>query len=677
MSELLKKFGRYFLLDQIATGGMAEIYRARMASTDGAGRILVIKRIQAGYGANDEFINMFKSEIKVTMAFNHPNIVQVYDCGDESGQPYIAMEIVDGKNLRQFLQRFAELKQHFPVELASYIIEQSASALHYAHVFKDKITGEPLNIVHRDISPQNILISYEGNVKVIDFGIAKATTNGEATRAGVIKGKPSYLSPEQITGEELDGRCDVFALGIVLWELLTGRKLFAGENDLAVLKLIESCQTHVKPPSTLNPKVPKDLDYIVLKALAKQREKRYQTAEELQRALHKFLYGFSPDFNPSDLSYYAKDLFKNEIVEDRKKLQRLNEKAEQLLTSGLAQESVSSETGSSMDRSAPKPSGPITLAAPTENVKVEFEASPVLKQTNASRMTARPAAAAMGSATGAVVRPHQSQGTGVRPVSATSGGGTAQIKAPPQQEKKGMPTWVRPLLGVAAAALFVVVVGPELGIDLLGSKKPQPKSTPQSQSALESGAGRSTASVAQNPAAAPAAVAQPGSVPANVSQDKLFHLMLQIDPVVGDDTRVMVNDTVLKGSLTTQAVLGESVRIIVNSPRHRTFEGELVVQEGDLQPGTRNYIKRIQLYEAKFGYLSVRVRNNTAADVSFYVDGKLWTRSAPFENEKIPIGTYSVRVYNNVLQMGHVSEVTINEGSSVNLDDVKLEIMTQ
>ena len=195
---------------------MADIYRARMAATDGAGRFLVIKRIQAGYGANNEFVSMFKSEIKVTMAFNHPNIVQVYDCGDESGQPYIAMEIVDGKNLRQFLQRFAELKQHFPVELASYIIEQAASALHYAHSFKDKISGEPLNIVHRDISPQNILIAYEGSVKVIDFGIAKAASNGESTRAGVIKGKPSYLSPEQITGEELDGRCDVFALGIVL-----------------------------------------------------------------------------------------------------------------------------------------------------------------------------------------------------------------------------------------------------------------------------------------------------------------------------------------------------------------------------------------------------------------------------------------------------------------------------
>ena len=213
---------------------MAEIYRARLASADGAGRLIVIKRIQAGFGNNTEFLQMFRSEIKVTMGFNHPNIVQLYDFGEEQGQPYIAMEFVDGKNLRQFMNRFSEMKKTFPVELAAYIIEQAASGLHYAHSFKDKITGEPLNIVHRDISPQNILISYEGNVKVIDFGIAKAATNSESTRAGVIKGKPSYLSPEQISGEQLDGRSDIFALGVVLWELLVGRKLFAGENDLAV-----------------------------------------------------------------------------------------------------------------------------------------------------------------------------------------------------------------------------------------------------------------------------------------------------------------------------------------------------------------------------------------------------------------------------------------------------------
>lgn len=172
MSEVLKKFGKYFLLDMIAQGGMAEIYRARLASTEGASRLVVVKRIQAGFGGNNEFLQMFKSEIKVTMGFNHANIVQLYDFGEEQNQPFITMELVDGRNVRQFLNRFKEMGQSFPVELTAYIIEQAAQGLYYAHTYKDKITGAPLNIVHRDISPQNILVAYEGGIKIIDFGIA-------------------------------------------------------------------------------------------------------------------------------------------------------------------------------------------------------------------------------------------------------------------------------------------------------------------------------------------------------------------------------------------------------------------------------------------------------------------------------------------------------------------------
>ena len=459
MAEVLKKFGRYFLLDQIAQGGMAEIYRARMASTDGARRFIVIKRIQAGYGNNTEFLQMFRSEIKVTMGFNHPNIVQLYDFGEEQGQPYIAMELVDGKNLRQFMNRFGEMKQGFPIDLAVYIIEQAASGLHYAHSFKDKITGESLNIVHRDVSPQNILISYEGNIKVIDFGIAKATTNSESTRAGVIKGKPSYLSPEQISGEPLDGRSDIFALGIVLWELLVGRKLFAGDNDLQVLKLIESSQSHVKAPSTYNETIPKELDYIVLKALAKQREKRYQTAEELQRALHRFLYSFDDEFNPTDLSYSAKDMFKNEIVEDRKRIQKLNEEVEKLLmVSEVAVppqvQVYENEKGTPTDRSdhtthtstlldEPKPLSGARDAFATEiaigkTSVVEFDTSKQMKPKPKER------------------KPYALEN--VAPV------GHRTKSVIPQPEKKGS---LGTLVWIAAAAAVVIFGGPSVGIDVV------------------------------------------------------------------------------------------------------------------------------------------------------------------------------------------------------------------
>ncbi len=332
--EVLQKFDRYFLLDCLAQGGMAEIFRARPASTDSTGRLVVIKRVLANHARNPEFIQMFRSETKVMMGFTHPNVIQLFDFGEARGQPYIAMEYVDGKNLRQFLSKLNERKESMLIQIATYVIEQAAAGLYYAHQYKDKITGDHLGIVHRDVSPQNILISYDGNIKLIDFGIAKASTNSEATRVGVIKGKPSYLSPEQVSAKELDGRSDIFSLGAVLWEILTGRKLFApqnGENEFAVLKLIEAAETTVKPPSQVNKEVPEELDMIVLKSLAKDREKRFQTAEEMQLALRRFLNKNYPEFSPSQLSDSFKVIFKDSIVEDRKRIQHLNGKAEQLL----------------------------------------------------------------------------------------------------------------------------------------------------------------------------------------------------------------------------------------------------------------------------------------------------------------------------------------------------------
>jgi serine/threonine-protein kinase len=266
------------------------------------------------------------------MGFNHPNIVQIYDFGEENNQPYIAMEWVDGKNLRQILNFCLERGIQIPVDFVCLIIEQAAAGLNYAHHFKDKITNSNFNIIHRDVSPQNILVSYEGGVKLIDFGIAKASVNLEATRTGVIKGKPSYLSPEQVQGDVLDQRSDIFSLGTVLWELLTGRKLFSGESDLAVLKMIDNVSNVIVPPSHLNKKVPAELDQIVLKSLKKKKEERFFEASELQEALHKFMSKHYLDTNAYSLSHFLKDLFKVEMNADRQMLQKLNEKAEQLLS---------------------------------------------------------------------------------------------------------------------------------------------------------------------------------------------------------------------------------------------------------------------------------------------------------------------------------------------------------
>jgi eukaryotic-like serine/threonine-protein kinase len=318
MSENKKfqRFGKYLILDHLVDGGMAKICRARYLGEQ-ANKVVAIKMVQPQFSNDEAFVRMFQDELNITFGMLHPNIMQVYDYGKTNGQLYTAMEYIHGANLKQYLDRLKERKVVFPVEISCYIISQVCLGLHYAHTFTDKLTGKPYNIVHRDISPHNIMLTYDGAVKVIDFGIAKANTNSEATQAGTIKGKLSYLAPEYLEGLELDARYDEFAVGITLWELLCSRKLFQANNDLAVLKQIQACK--IVPPSTINPSVPKELDTIVMKALSKDRAHRYENLDQMNRALVKFLYSQYPDFNASDLNTFADDLFKKEIESDREK----------------------------------------------------------------------------------------------------------------------------------------------------------------------------------------------------------------------------------------------------------------------------------------------------------------------------------------------------------------------
>ncbi len=313
----LKRFGRYLILDHLVDGGMAKICRARFLGEQ-ANKIVAIKMIQQQYSNDPAFVQMFKDELKVTFGLIHPNIAQTYDYGEVENVLYTAMEYVDGKNLKQYLDRLKKRKFVFPVEISTYIISQVSQALHYAHTFTDKLTGKTFNIVHRDVSPHNIMMTYDGAVKVIDFGIAKAETNSEATQAGTIKGKLSYLAPEYLDGLELDHRYDQFAVGITLWEMLCSKKLFSAANDLAVLKKIQACDIPV--PSSINPNVPPELDKIVLKALSKERSNRFKNMDALNRALVRFLYSTYPEFNATDLAYFAKELFKEDIFKDRERL---------------------------------------------------------------------------------------------------------------------------------------------------------------------------------------------------------------------------------------------------------------------------------------------------------------------------------------------------------------------
>lgn len=317
MSEnKFQRFGKYLILDHLVDGGMAKICRARYLG-ETANKVVAIKMVQPQFSNDEAFLRMFQDELNITFSMLHPNIMQVYDYGKTNGQLYTAMEYIHGANLKQYLDRLKEKKVVFPVEISCYIISQVCLGLHYAHTFTDKLTGKPYNIVHRDISPHNIMLTYDGAVKVIDFGIAKANTNAEATQAGTIKGKLSYLAPEYLDGLELDARYDEFAVGITLWELLCSRKLFQAGNDLAVLKQIQACK--IAPPSSINPSVPKELDAIVMKALSKDRANRYDNLDQMNRALVRFLYSQYPDFNASDLNTFAEDLFTKEIENDRVK----------------------------------------------------------------------------------------------------------------------------------------------------------------------------------------------------------------------------------------------------------------------------------------------------------------------------------------------------------------------
>ncbi len=319
MSDSLKRerFGRYLILDHLVDGGMAKICRARFLGEQ-ADKVVAIKMVQPQFSKDEAFKTMFMDEIKVTFGLIHPNIIQTYDYGLTKGQLYVAMEYCDGRNLKEYLDKLKDRKFVFPVEISTYIISQACQGLHYAHTFRDKLTGMETNIIHRDISPHNVMLTYDGAVKIIDFGIAKSQTNSESTQAGTIKGKLSYLAPEYLEGFELDARYDEFAIGITLWEMLCSRKLFKENNDLAILKKIQECKIPV--PSSINPNVPKELDEIVLKALSKDRNKRYDNLDQMNRALMKFLYAKFPDFNATDLSYFSQELFRDEIKKDREKM---------------------------------------------------------------------------------------------------------------------------------------------------------------------------------------------------------------------------------------------------------------------------------------------------------------------------------------------------------------------
>ena len=275
------RFGKYTLINRIAVGGMAEIFLARQAGLEGFEKTIVIKRIRPHLSKQPSFVKMFLNEAKLAAQLNHPNVVQIYDLGKIGETYFIAMEYIFGRDMRRIIPKASSMNIEFPMVYALKIASSVCEGLFYAHQRAD-IYGNPLNIVHRDITPENIFVSFDGTVKILDFGIAKASTQIEQTRAGEIKGKLSYMSPEQCLGKKLDHRSDIFSLGTVLYEWITGFKLFTGESEVAILKSISEGKIYA--PSYFKADIPEAVEQILMRALEKDRDKRSQSAWETPQA---------------------------------------------------------------------------------------------------------------------------------------------------------------------------------------------------------------------------------------------------------------------------------------------------------------------------------------------------------------------------------------------------------
>ena len=302
----MDRIGPYVLHQKVARGGMAELFLADYEREDGFRRKVAIKRILPHLAGNQNFIRMFTREARVAALLQHPNVVQIFDYGNIENAYFIAMEFIDGKNLGEVIKEFGH---GLPVEIAVFIMSQVCKGLDYSHNKKDDNTGEPFKIVHRDISPQNLLISYQGEVKISDFGISKARSEPSLTQAGVVKGKLVYLSPEQALGEHIDHQADIYALGLVFYETLTGKRVYEFANEVDAIRTIPVLD--IEPLSNVLSDIPPELNRIVMGCLEKQKDLRYQSAEEIHADLLSFKKQQNSAYGTSDLSNFMKQFLNN------------------------------------------------------------------------------------------------------------------------------------------------------------------------------------------------------------------------------------------------------------------------------------------------------------------------------------------------------------------------------
>jgi serine/threonine-protein kinase len=391
--------GRYRVVDEIGIGGMASVHLARMDGPGGFQKWVAIKKIHPHLVEDESFVQMFLDEARVAARISHPNVATVFDLGKHVDTYWIAMEYLHGEPLREVMRRTEELGTAMPPEIACRVIADAAEGLHAAHELLGK-SGEKLGLVHRDVTPHNLFVTYDGVTKVVDFGIAKFSSRMSHTRAGTLKGKLAYMSPEQVHGETIDRRTDIFALGVVLWELTTGQRLFRMESDLDTLAKVQEC--NVPRPSTLIRGYPVDLEKIVMKALAKNRGERFRTARELSRALQSLLMRRGLFIASDEVAAYTQSIFTERIQKREAHLRWAAEvtqtiNVEQLLSKPkIGPEYTNSEVQAARDAAPSSRSasaGPVRPAAGMPPLEPSGPIGPInLQSTGPSHTTApRPA----------------------------------------------------------------------------------------------------------------------------------------------------------------------------------------------------------------------------------------------------------------------------------------------
>jgi eukaryotic-like serine/threonine-protein kinase len=381
---VIGQLGKYQLLKTIAKGGMAEIHIAKRAIGERAERLIVIKKLRSDLKSNRGFVHLFLNEARIAARLMHSNVVQMYDLGYADGDYFIAMEYIHGEDLYQIAKIFRKEKKKFPLHHALSIIIQTCMGLHYAHT-KTDVLGRPLNIVHCDISPQNIVISFQGDVKVVDFGVAKAASRFEKKeKKGTLKGKLPYMSPEQILGKPLDARTDVYATGIVLWELVTGQRRYGNMEEIHILRDI--VEGSVPPPNRWNPDLPEDVDAVIMKALMKDPDARFQSAAQMQASLENVVQKTGLTSTPVQLGSMLQRVFADRL-DAVKRIEQAQADGE--LKSGLFS-NVPVESLDNADFAEVSSEIPVPFHPPVSLPESEHESPPETKAPDSAPPTFRP-----------------------------------------------------------------------------------------------------------------------------------------------------------------------------------------------------------------------------------------------------------------------------------------------